>query len=56
MSWFSNKKAEPVAVKPAIRIPNNLDEAVGELHAAFTENEKREFANFSSLDPAFLYI
>jgi hypothetical protein len=46
--WF--KKA-PEPVQRVVFIPANLEEAVVELHSAFNTNEKREFANFSALDP-----
>lgn len=45
--WFKRKEAPP----KIMLIPTNLEEAIAELHAAFKPNEKREFANFSALDP-----
>ena len=45
--WFKR----PVPQPRVTVIPNDLEEAVRELHAAFKPNENREFANFSPLDP-----
>jgi hypothetical protein len=45
--WFKKPAASPRATI----IPTNLEEAVRELHIAFKPSEKKEFANFSALDP-----